>query len=34
VTDRLQLKSGTWLRQGERVTVCIDLPKGNSELRV
>ncbi len=27
-----QLEPGTWLRDGERVTLCVDLPKGRSAL--
>jgi hypothetical protein len=29
----LELKSGTWVRQGENVILCFDLPKGVTELR-
>jgi hypothetical protein len=29
----LDLKSGTWVRQGEHVVICFDLPKGASEVR-
>ncbi len=32
VTAQRDLKSGAWLRQGETVTVCFDLPKGPTVL--
>jgi hypothetical protein len=31
VARPLDLKPRTWLRQGEFVTVCFDLPKGKSQ---
>jgi len=31
VTRRVDLKPRTWLREGETVTVCFDLPKGKSQ---
>ena len=34
VERRLQLKSGTWVRDGGNVVVCFDLPKGTSELAI
>ena len=33
VQRRLDLRSGAWFRDGERVLVCFDLPKGESMLR-
>jgi hypothetical protein len=32
VRGERELKSGAWWRQGERVSVCFDLPKGRSEV--
>ncbi|MGE3308336.1 MAG: hypothetical protein AB7O66_00080 [Limisphaerales bacterium] len=34
VSRRLDLRSGTWVREGDRVVVCFDLPKGESTLVV
>ncbi|MPY91181.1 MAG: hypothetical protein GEU99_25125 [Luteitalea sp.] len=34
VGTRLDLRSGTWWREQERLIVCFDLPKGASELRL
>jgi hypothetical protein len=31
VKTTLNLRNGTWCREGDNVTVCFDLPKGNSE---
>jgi len=34
VTRRLDLKPGTWFRDGQSVAVCFDLPKGDSNLQL
>lgn len=34
VNDPLKLVSGTWCRSGERITVCLALPKGSSRIEV
>jgi hypothetical protein len=34
VADRSRLTSGTWLREGEDVTICFDLAKGRTTLTV
>jgi len=34
VKRALDLKSGTWVREGASITLCFDLPKGATELRL
>ena len=34
ISNPLELKSGTWLRDAKDVMVCFDLPKGRSQLSV
>jgi hypothetical protein len=34
VADRRKLTAGTWTRQGDKLAVCFDLPKGASVVAV